>query len=113
MNVLHAKTAKGTIDAIGKRLEDAVKAHKFGVIGVIDLQAKIGGDEARIAFDEGQQLARLDRRPLRMLRRLRLAHASAVALDLPGPLGPGLARPPRAPSTPRPQGIGAQAAARA
>jgi len=41
MNVLHAKTANGTIDAIGKRLEDAVKAHKFGVIGVIDLQAKM------------------------------------------------------------------------
>ena len=41
MNVLHAKTANGTIDAIGKRLEEAVKAHKFGVIDVIDLQAKM------------------------------------------------------------------------
>ena len=41
MNVLHAKTAKGSIDAVGKRLEEAVKAHKFGVIGVIDLQAKM------------------------------------------------------------------------
>lgn len=41
MNVYHAKIAKGTVDEIGKRLEEAVKAHKFGVIAVIDLQAKM------------------------------------------------------------------------
>jgi len=41
MALLHAQTARGTIDAIGKRLEEAVKAHKFGVIAVIDLQAKM------------------------------------------------------------------------
>ena len=43
MNVLHAKAANGTIDAIGKRLEEAVKARKFGVIGVIipDLSAVV------------------------------------------------------------------------
>lgn len=41
MNVYHAKTAKGTVDEIGTRLEEAVKAHKFGVIAVIDLQAKM------------------------------------------------------------------------
>lgn len=41
MNVYHARTAKGTIDEIGKRLEETVKAHKFGVIAIIDLQAKM------------------------------------------------------------------------
>lgn len=41
MNIVHAATAKAGIDAVGKRLEEAVKAHKFGVIAVIDLQAKM------------------------------------------------------------------------
>jgi len=39
--MLYVKEAQGTVEAAGKRLEDAVKAHKFGVIGVIDLKAKM------------------------------------------------------------------------
>lgn len=50
MNILHAKKAKGSIDSIGKRLEEAVKAHKFGVIAVIDLQAKMR--EKGVEFDK-------------------------------------------------------------
>lgn len=41
MNILHVKEATGTIEAVGKRLEEAVKAHKFGVIAVIDLKSKL------------------------------------------------------------------------
>jgi uncharacterized protein (DUF302 family) len=41
MNVVHTRTADGTVDDVGRRLEGAVKAHQFGVIGVIDLQAKM------------------------------------------------------------------------
>lgn len=41
MNAVYLRTAKGSINAVGKRLEEAVKAHKFGVICVIDLQAKM------------------------------------------------------------------------
>ena len=39
--MLYTKEAQGTVEAAGKRLEDAVKAHKFGVIAVIDLKAKM------------------------------------------------------------------------
>ena len=41
MNALHVKETNGTVEAVGKRLEEAVKAHKFGVIGVIDLKGKM------------------------------------------------------------------------
>jgi len=41
MNMLYTRETTGNIDAIGKRLEAAVKANKFGVLGVIDLQAKM------------------------------------------------------------------------
>lgn len=41
MNVLYTKDAKESVEAVGKRLEEAVKAHKFGVIAVIDLKAKM------------------------------------------------------------------------
>jgi len=41
MNMLYVKEARGTVAEIGKRLETAVKAHKFGVIGVIDLKGKM------------------------------------------------------------------------
>lgn len=41
MNVLYVKETKGTVDAVGQRLEEAVKAHKFGVIAVIDLKGKM------------------------------------------------------------------------
>lgn len=48
MNMLYVKEAHGTVEATGKRLEDAVKAHKFGVIGIIDLKGKMA--EKGIAF---------------------------------------------------------------
>ena len=41
MNMLYVREAKRSVDAIGKRLEETVKAHKFGVIGVIDLKSKM------------------------------------------------------------------------
>lgn len=41
MNILHVKEATGSVEAVGQRLEQAVKAHKFGVITVIDLKSKM------------------------------------------------------------------------
>lgn len=41
MNILYSKETTDTVDSVGKRLEEAVKAHKFGVIAVIDLKAKM------------------------------------------------------------------------
>ena len=41
MNMLYVKDAQGTVEAAGQRLEGSVKAHKFGVIGVIDLKGKM------------------------------------------------------------------------
>ena len=41
MTALYIRDAVGTVDDVGKRLEVAVKNHKFGVLGVIDLQAKM------------------------------------------------------------------------
>jgi uncharacterized protein (DUF302 family) len=41
MNMLYVRESKETVDAVGKRLEEAAKAHKFGVITVIDLKAKM------------------------------------------------------------------------
>ena len=41
MTALYVREAVGTVDDVGKRLETAVKAHKFGVLGVMDLQAKM------------------------------------------------------------------------
>src|SRR5690349_1179735 len=48
MNMLYVKETKSTVEAAGKRLEEAVKAHKFGVIAVIDLKGKMA--EKGIAF---------------------------------------------------------------
>lgn len=48
MNMLYVKETRDTVEAAGKRLEDAVKAHKFGVIGVIDLKSKMA--EKGVAF---------------------------------------------------------------
>ncbi len=41
MKLLYIKEATGTVEVVGRRLEEAVKAHKFGVIAVIDLKAKM------------------------------------------------------------------------
>lgn len=49
MKLLHIKEATGTIEAVGRRLEEAVKAHKFGVIAVIDMRAKMV--EKGVGFD--------------------------------------------------------------
>lgn len=37
--MMYIREANGTIDEVGERLEAAVKAHRFGVIGMIDLKA--------------------------------------------------------------------------
>ncbi len=49
MNILHVQEAKGTVEAVGQRLEQAVKTQKFGVITVIDLKNKMA--EKGIQFD--------------------------------------------------------------
>jgi uncharacterized protein (DUF302 family) len=41
MTALYVREAVGTVDDVGKRLEAAVKAHQFGVLGIIDLRAKM------------------------------------------------------------------------
>ena len=41
MTMVYSRQTFGDIDAIGRRLEEAIKAHKFGILGVIDLQAKM------------------------------------------------------------------------
>jgi uncharacterized protein (DUF302 family) len=41
MTALYIREAEGTAVDAGRRLEAAVKAHQFGVLGVIDLQAKM------------------------------------------------------------------------
>ena len=43
MNILYEKTAEGSIDEVGARLEEAAQNHKFGVLGIIDLKAKMTG----------------------------------------------------------------------
>lgn len=48
MTALYIREAEGTVDDVGTRLEAAVKAHQFGVLGVIDLQAKM--EEKGVAF---------------------------------------------------------------
>ena len=48
MDILYLKEAKGSVEAVGQRLESAVKAHQFGVIAVIDLKGKMA--EKGVAF---------------------------------------------------------------
>jgi len=43
MGILYEKTAEGSIDEVGARLEQAAQNHKFGVLGIIDLKAKMAG----------------------------------------------------------------------
>lgn len=38
---LYVREARGTVEEVGTRLETSVKAHKFGVIGTVDLKAKM------------------------------------------------------------------------
>ena len=41
MSVIYQREAKGSIEETGARLEAAVKEHQFGIIGVVDLRAKM------------------------------------------------------------------------
>ncbi len=41
MNVLYTRESDKTVDTVGQRLEQAVKAHQFGVIAIIDLKGKM------------------------------------------------------------------------
>jgi hypothetical protein len=68
MNILYLKEAKETVEALGKRLEETVKAHKFGVISVIDHRHALIAQE-RIHFP-----------PLNAFRRLGAAHYPALAM---------------------------------
>jgi uncharacterized protein (DUF302 family) len=43
MNIVYEKTIEDSIDEVGTRLERAAQNHKFGVLGVIDLKAKMAG----------------------------------------------------------------------
>jgi uncharacterized protein (DUF302 family) len=48
MNMLYMRETRETVEAAGQRLEEAVKAHKFGIVGVIDLRGKMA--EKGVAF---------------------------------------------------------------
>ena len=41
MSILYERQASGSVDEVGQRFEDAVKAHKFGVLGMFDLKQKM------------------------------------------------------------------------
>ena len=41
MDILYTCESKGTMDQVCGRLQQAVKAHRFGVLGVVDLQGKM------------------------------------------------------------------------
>ena len=41
MKALYLREAAGTVDEVGKCLEAAVSAHKFGILGIVDLQARM------------------------------------------------------------------------
>jgi uncharacterized protein (DUF302 family) len=41
MTMVYSRQTTGDMDAIGRRLEEAIKAHQFGILGMIDLQAKM------------------------------------------------------------------------
>jgi uncharacterized protein (DUF302 family) len=41
MTALYIREVGGTVDDVGRRLEAAVTAHQFGILGVVDLQAKM------------------------------------------------------------------------
>ncbi|MFO7870622.1 MAG: DUF302 domain-containing protein [Kiritimatiellia bacterium] len=43
MRILYEKTTEGTIDEVGARLEQAAQNHKFGVLNIVDLKAKMNG----------------------------------------------------------------------
>ena len=49
MDFLYKRTVKGTADEIGKRLEEKIKAHQFGILGIIDLQGRMR--EKGVVFD--------------------------------------------------------------
>lgn len=48
MQILYEKTANGTIDEVGTRLEQATQNHKFGVLNIVDLKAKM--NDKGVAF---------------------------------------------------------------
>ncbi len=49
MSVLYVREAAETVETVGKRLEEAVRAHKFGVITVFDLKAKLAEKGVQLA----------------------------------------------------------------
>lgn len=73
MNMLYVKETRDTVESAGKRLEDAVKAHKFGVIGVIDLKGKMA--EKGVAFGNACKIYEV----------CNPTHRNAVVVFRPGP----------------------------
>lgn len=51
MDFLYVRTTGHSLDEVGKRLEERIKAHHFGLLGVIDLQNKMR--EKGVEFDKG------------------------------------------------------------
>jgi uncharacterized protein (DUF302 family) len=49
MNALYVKEATQTVETVGKRLEEAVKARKFGVITMINLKDKMAEEGVEFA----------------------------------------------------------------
>jgi len=43
VTILYERQAEGTVDEVGARLEKAAQKHQFGVIGIVDLKAKMAG----------------------------------------------------------------------
>jgi uncharacterized protein (DUF302 family) len=54
MDMLHVKECDDSLEVVGARLEQAAQAHKFGVINIVDLKAKMAskgvefGPECRV-----------------------------------------------------------------
>ena len=49
MSLLYEKRSSGTIDEVGQRLEQAIPAHKFGLIGLIDMKEKMASKGVEFA----------------------------------------------------------------
>jgi uncharacterized protein (DUF302 family) len=41
MSIVYSRKTTGDMDALCSRLEETVKAHRYGILGMIDLQAKM------------------------------------------------------------------------
>ena len=77
MNMLYVKEVGDTVEAVCKRLEEAAKTHKFGVIGVVDLKGKMA--EKGIAFGNACKIYEVCN-PMQAKRALETEMSIATAL---------------------------------